>query len=269
MLRVLVWGLDRGRLYPLPQLLNTLAGQAYFVSFSSCMSFPRFMSVVSYQTSVAWHYVSSCHGGVSLTLPGPSIGREGAAEAPWNLAVKMMFNYDAESNACSILRAMYREVVPAPLASVSQPIRRLVAGSVGSGHVQRSAGVDRLVFVCSHLRASLFPFNNKYTRALARISLRLGTTPTPTRKIQLVSPYTVSHTQPASCSHIFSVVTGTVFGSVLAPSSGFGCTLSVGIKSRGARERTVEDSNVNAIGLAPLFGNGAPQLLKNKISCFH
>jgi hypothetical protein len=29
------------------------------------------------------------------------------------LAVKMMFNYDAESNATSILRAMYRETVPA------------------------------------------------------------------------------------------------------------------------------------------------------------
>ena len=29
------------------------------------------------------------------------------------LAIKMMFNYDAESNAISILRAMYRETVPA------------------------------------------------------------------------------------------------------------------------------------------------------------
>jgi hypothetical protein len=29
------------------------------------------------------------------------------------MAVKMMFNYDAESNATSILRAMYRETVPA------------------------------------------------------------------------------------------------------------------------------------------------------------
>ena len=29
------------------------------------------------------------------------------------LAIKMMFNYDAESNATSILRAMYRETVPA------------------------------------------------------------------------------------------------------------------------------------------------------------
>lgn len=29
------------------------------------------------------------------------------------LAVKMMFNYDAESNAMSILRAMHRETVPA------------------------------------------------------------------------------------------------------------------------------------------------------------
>lgn len=29
------------------------------------------------------------------------------------LAIKMMFNYDAESNASAILRAMYRETVPA------------------------------------------------------------------------------------------------------------------------------------------------------------
>lgn len=29
------------------------------------------------------------------------------------LAIKMMFNYDAESNAAAILRAMYRETVPA------------------------------------------------------------------------------------------------------------------------------------------------------------
>jgi hypothetical protein len=29
------------------------------------------------------------------------------------MAVKMMFNYDAESNATSILRARYRETVPA------------------------------------------------------------------------------------------------------------------------------------------------------------
>jgi len=52
----------------------------------------------------------------------------GAGEARYNLAVKMMFNYDAESNATSILRAMYREVVPAPRGSVSDDVRRLVAG---------------------------------------------------------------------------------------------------------------------------------------------
>ena len=45
----------------------------------------------------------------------------------------MMFNYDAESNASSILRAMYREVVPAPRGSVAEDVRRLVAGSVGAG----------------------------------------------------------------------------------------------------------------------------------------
>lgn len=29
------------------------------------------------------------------------------------LAVKMMFNYDIQSNAMSILRAMYKETIPA------------------------------------------------------------------------------------------------------------------------------------------------------------
>lgn len=34
-------------------------------------------------------------------------------DSSYPLAVKMMFNYDAESNAMSILRAMHRETVPA------------------------------------------------------------------------------------------------------------------------------------------------------------
>jgi len=38
------------------------------------------------------------------------------------LAVKMMFNYDAESNAMSILRAMSRETVPS--RSVQQNFSR-------------------------------------------------------------------------------------------------------------------------------------------------
>lgn len=36
------------------------------------------------------------------------------------LAVKMMFNYDAESNAQAILRAMYKEIIP---------VRQMVAES--------------------------------------------------------------------------------------------------------------------------------------------
>lgn len=44
-----------------------------------------------------------------------SINVEGEAKemTAFPLAVKMMFNYDAESNASAILRAMYRETVPA------------------------------------------------------------------------------------------------------------------------------------------------------------
>ncbi|XP_039282658.1 serine/threonine-protein kinase PINK1, mitochondrial [Nilaparvata lugens] len=38
------------------------------------------------------------------------------------LAVKMMFNYDAESNATSILRAMYRETVPAKFHITNQEL---------------------------------------------------------------------------------------------------------------------------------------------------
>jgi hypothetical protein len=38
------------------------------------------------------------------------------------LAVKMMFNYDAESNATSILRAMYRETVPAKYHFINEEL---------------------------------------------------------------------------------------------------------------------------------------------------
>ncbi|XP_047101200.1 serine/threonine-protein kinase Pink1, mitochondrial [Schistocerca piceifrons] len=38
----------------------------------------------------------------------------GISRLAFPLALKMMFNYDAESNASAILRAMYRETVPAP-----------------------------------------------------------------------------------------------------------------------------------------------------------
>lgn len=36
-----------------------------------------------------------------------------STEAEWVLAVKMMFNYDIESNAFSILKGMVKEIVPA------------------------------------------------------------------------------------------------------------------------------------------------------------
>ena len=57
----------------------------------------------------------------------------------------MMFNYDAESNAASILRAMYREVVPAPRGSVAEDVRRMVAGSVAVGG---GISISNLHLVC-------------------------------------------------------------------------------------------------------------------------
>lgn len=42
-----------------------------------------------------------------------TIDRNDREISSFPLAIKMMFNYDAESNATSILRAMYRETVPA------------------------------------------------------------------------------------------------------------------------------------------------------------
>jgi len=47
-----------------------------------------------------------------IVVPGPS-SDEASSSKQFPLAVKMMFNYDAESNAFSILRAMHRETVPA------------------------------------------------------------------------------------------------------------------------------------------------------------
>lgn len=40
----------------------------------------------------------------------------------FSLAVKMMFNYDAESNATSILRAMYRETIPAKVHYTNEEV---------------------------------------------------------------------------------------------------------------------------------------------------
>jgi len=47
-----------------------------------------------------------------FTDPSDVILRQGSSNTMYPLAVKMMFNYDAESNAMSILRAMSRETVP-------------------------------------------------------------------------------------------------------------------------------------------------------------
>lgn len=43
---------------------------------------------------------------------GPIIASDEETLSAFPLAIKMMFNYDAESNALTILRAMYRETVP-------------------------------------------------------------------------------------------------------------------------------------------------------------
>lgn len=40
------------------------------------------------------------------------ISKQESSTKTYPLAIKMMFNYDAESNAMSILRAMSRETVP-------------------------------------------------------------------------------------------------------------------------------------------------------------
>nr|CAD7441642.1 unnamed protein product [Timema bartmani] len=82
----------------------------------------------------------------SLTL-GPAIAKENAKSAEtaeqtpnetqdittntkqelsdFPFAVKMMFNYDAESNAASILRAMYRETVPARSYFINEELSEL------------------------------------------------------------------------------------------------------------------------------------------------
>ncbi|CAH0381159.1 unnamed protein product [Bemisia tabaci] len=52
---------------------------------------------------------------------GNEVDQASKSNQEFSLAVKMMFNYDAESNAMSILRAMYRETVP--LRSVPASVR--------------------------------------------------------------------------------------------------------------------------------------------------
>lgn len=48
----------------------------------------------------------------NYTDSSDTILKQGSSNTMYSLAVKMMFNYDAESNAMSILRAMSRETVP-------------------------------------------------------------------------------------------------------------------------------------------------------------
>lgn len=53
---------------------------------------------------------------VAQHKPEPNITIDTTADVcTFPMAIKMMFNYDAESNAMSILRAMYRETVPAQM----------------------------------------------------------------------------------------------------------------------------------------------------------
>jgi len=49
---------------------------------------------------------------ILLTDPSNVFLKQESSYKKYPLAVKMMFNYDAESNAMSILRAMSRETVP-------------------------------------------------------------------------------------------------------------------------------------------------------------
>lgn len=47
-----------------------------------------------------------------LYIVGTQPSTNSAKSEDYPLAVKMMFNYDTESNAIAILRSMYREMVP-------------------------------------------------------------------------------------------------------------------------------------------------------------
>lgn len=49
-----------------------------------------------------------------MQTSGASLPMAGEADIQrYPLAVKMMFNYDIQSNAMAILRAMYKETIPA------------------------------------------------------------------------------------------------------------------------------------------------------------
>jgi len=63
---------------------------------------------------------------------------EGSAEQDFPLAIKMMFNYHAESNAFTILRAMHRETVPARSVHVPDEIDSLYS-SLDSDQIKVSS----------------------------------------------------------------------------------------------------------------------------------
>lgn len=49
----------------------------------------------------------------SFSFQTPTKTQEDTDLSKYPLALKMMFNYDIQSNAMSILRAMYKETIPA------------------------------------------------------------------------------------------------------------------------------------------------------------
>ena len=78
---------------------------------------------------------------------------EDTAGAEFPLAIKMMFNYDAESNAATILRAMQRETVPASPGSVA------VAGELGGElvHLDRHPNIVQMEAVFADQVSGLPP----------------------------------------------------------------------------------------------------------------
>ena len=51
-----------------------------------------------------------------------TISEDDSDKINYPLAVKMMFNYEAESNAPAILSAMYKELVPAKTLQLSEAL---------------------------------------------------------------------------------------------------------------------------------------------------
>ena len=65
-----------------------------------------------------------------------------SSDGQYPLAVKMMFNYDVESNASTIMRAMQRETVPAK--NVGADIRDLTRDMV---HLEHHPNIVNMVTV--------------------------------------------------------------------------------------------------------------------------